>query len=414
MVARRRRKLAAARKAAGYTQEGLADALNVDRSTVQRWEAGEHAPWPYLWPKLGRLLGLDREQLRNLFDDDPQTAASSPPRNQTIALDDMKRRTLMKWSMTATVAAGLNASAGSSVGMADVKRLERTAARLHSLDQQHGGDSLWQAALVQAHDGAQLLENGSYTDTVGRHLLIATGQLQLCAGWLAFDAGQQDVARTCFTEALATSRQANNAQIETRALANLAMQSNAMARPREAMRYAAGAEYAARGHGAAPWLAAIPQLRLAIGGSLTGDARDTDRAIAQARRILEQDKNAPDEEWSAFLSPLEVDAIEATCAMDLNQPLRAERLLERAVAGYLKQCARNVALYRVWLAQARLEAGTVDGAAEAAHDALDDLSGDVISWRVSKELAEVARRLAAYPEVDGVERFVARYQATTQ
>jgi len=67
VVARRRRNLAAARKAAGYTQEGLAEALHVDRSTVQRWEAGEHAPWPYLWPKLGRLLGLSREQLQALF-----------------------------------------------------------------------------------------------------------------------------------------------------------------------------------------------------------------------------------------------------------------------------------------------------------------------------------------------------------
>lgn len=415
MVARRRRNLAAARKAAGYTQEGLAEDLHVDRSTVQRWEAGEYAPWPYLWPKLGRLLGLSREQLQALFaEDGPQPAARTPPVDQAVALEDMKRRTLMKWSVAATAAASLSANAGSSVGLADVKRLERAAARLHSLDQQHGGDSLWQAALVQAHDGAQLLEYGSYTDTVGRQLLIAVGQLQICAGWLAFDAGLQEVARTCFTDALAMSRQANDAQIETRALANLAMQSNAMSRPREAMRYAAGAEYAARGQGAPPWLAAIPQLRLAIGSSLTGEVRDTDRAIAQARRILEEGNNTPDEEWSAFLSPLEVDAIEATCALDLHRPTRAERLLEQAIAGYLKQCARNVALYRVWLAQARLDAGTVDGAVGAAHDALEDLSGEVASWRVSKELAVVAQRLATYPEVDGVERFLARYEAANQ
>jgi hypothetical protein len=67
----------------------------------------------------------------------------------------------MKWGVAATAAA----SASTTVGMADVKRLQRSAARLHSLDQQHGGDTLWQAALVQAHDGVQLLEYGSYTDT---------------------------------------------------------------------------------------------------------------------------------------------------------------------------------------------------------------------------------------------------------
>ncbi|MGH3833359.1 MAG: helix-turn-helix transcriptional regulator, partial [Pseudonocardiaceae bacterium] len=61
---RRRKALAGARKAAGYTQEGLAAELHVDRSTVIRWEAGDHAPLPYLQPKLARLLGQSQERLR--------------------------------------------------------------------------------------------------------------------------------------------------------------------------------------------------------------------------------------------------------------------------------------------------------------------------------------------------------------
>ncbi|MGH3623423.1 MAG: helix-turn-helix transcriptional regulator, partial [Sciscionella sp.] len=50
--------LAIARKAAGLTQEDLAAALRVERSTVVRWEAGRHAPQSHLWPELATLLGL--------------------------------------------------------------------------------------------------------------------------------------------------------------------------------------------------------------------------------------------------------------------------------------------------------------------------------------------------------------------
>lgn len=70
---RRRAALAGARKAAGHTQESLAAALHIDRSTVIRWEAGEHAPLPYLRPRLARLLGHSAEQLRALLDEDSGT-----------------------------------------------------------------------------------------------------------------------------------------------------------------------------------------------------------------------------------------------------------------------------------------------------------------------------------------------------
>lgn len=72
MARRRRTGLVAARKAAGYTQERLAEALYVDRSTVIRWEAGLHAPVPYLWPKLATLLGVTRERLQVLLVDEEE------------------------------------------------------------------------------------------------------------------------------------------------------------------------------------------------------------------------------------------------------------------------------------------------------------------------------------------------------
>lgn len=73
----RRLELAAARRAAGFTQEGLAEALHVDRTTVIRWEAGENAPLPYVRPKLGRLLGRSADELGEMIDGSP-TAQNWP------------------------------------------------------------------------------------------------------------------------------------------------------------------------------------------------------------------------------------------------------------------------------------------------------------------------------------------------
>jgi hypothetical protein len=139
-----------------------------------------------------------------------------------------------------------------------------------------------------------------------------------------------------------------------------------------------------------------------------------DVAIAQARGVIDRDGDKPTVEWCSFLTPVEVDGVEATCALGLGQPDRAEALLEQAIAGHTDQFARNRALYRVRLARARLDRRAVDGAAEAANAALDDLSGELASWVVSTELGAVAERFVPYDEVEGVERFLARYTRQTR
>jgi transcriptional regulator with XRE-family HTH domain len=55
--------LVAARKAAGLSQERLAEQLDVDRSTVQRWEAGQSTPQPWLRPMLAAALDFSHAKL---------------------------------------------------------------------------------------------------------------------------------------------------------------------------------------------------------------------------------------------------------------------------------------------------------------------------------------------------------------
>jgi DNA-binding XRE family transcriptional regulator len=67
-MAVKRRLFAQARRAAGYTQESLAEHLGVDRTTVTRWEAGEYTPQPWLRPKIAQTLGLSLGGLSELVD----------------------------------------------------------------------------------------------------------------------------------------------------------------------------------------------------------------------------------------------------------------------------------------------------------------------------------------------------------
>ncbi|MGW4059724.1 helix-turn-helix transcriptional regulator [Amycolatopsis sp. NPDC004747] len=411
-MAVKRTRLARARKAAGYTQEALAEALDTDRSTVVRWEAGETEPLPHKRPRLAKVLGVTAAGLEDLLAESLEPPATHEQDGVLIeaevASDPMKRRTLMKWGVAATAATGMGIEAFGSIGMADVRRLQRTTDRLCNLDHRHGGETLWQAGVATVREANLMLERGSYNAKVGQALLQATGNLQIRTGWLACDAGQHEVARTSFTDALTVSRQAGDAEIETRALAGLGFQSNLVGRPREGLRFSRAAEDAVRSLGPSSRMTAVPLLHLAVANARSDDFSDAQAAITRARKALDADRGDEAASWAAFMSPMEIDAVEATCAVEVGKAERGEKLLEQAIAGYGDGFARNVALYRVRLASARVGSGAVDGAVEAADEVLDAIAEGLDSWRVTMELDRVMRVISTY-QAPGVDELTERY-----
>jgi DNA-binding XRE family transcriptional regulator len=67
----KRLNLVTARKAAGLSQERLAKQLDVERSTVQHWEAGHSTPQPWHWPRLATVLSISHDKLVDLLADHP-------------------------------------------------------------------------------------------------------------------------------------------------------------------------------------------------------------------------------------------------------------------------------------------------------------------------------------------------------
>lgn len=78
-MAGNRHRLVSARKAVGFSQERLAEAVGVERSTVMRWERGETRPQPWVRPKLARALGISGQELSELLGEavEPEGAATS-------------------------------------------------------------------------------------------------------------------------------------------------------------------------------------------------------------------------------------------------------------------------------------------------------------------------------------------------
>ncbi len=79
-MAGKRYRLVSTRRAAGFSQERLAETVGVERSTVQRWERGETCPQPWARPKLAHALGISDHALSELLGEsaEPEGAASAP------------------------------------------------------------------------------------------------------------------------------------------------------------------------------------------------------------------------------------------------------------------------------------------------------------------------------------------------
>lgn len=74
----RRRKLVDARKAAGKTQEMIAEEAGVDRTTVGKWERDESTPHPNQRPAYAEALGVTLSELNAMLSSLPADGSDAP------------------------------------------------------------------------------------------------------------------------------------------------------------------------------------------------------------------------------------------------------------------------------------------------------------------------------------------------
>jgi hypothetical protein len=253
-------------------------------------------------------------------------------------------------------------------------------ARLKAIDNAHGGGAaLPMATWYLRHEIVPLLyARGG--DPVPRTLIEVIAEVKHDVGWMAYDAGKQDLATGYFTDALRLARQAGNRLLGGRILAAMSHQAIYLGNKRQAIDFAQGARNLTR-QVATPRVIAMEAAMEACAHAAAGDARQCHRALgdaADAVALLTNGQHDPD--WLDF-DEGGYWGHAARAHRDLGDPRRAEECAAKSVGLCLPEHSRTRAQRNTIQATAHLRMGEIDAAAAAAervvHEAWNLHSGHV-------------------------------------
>jgi DNA-binding XRE family transcriptional regulator len=360
LVAKRRRvKLRAARAAAGYTQEDLAAALYLDRTTVVRWEAGRHTPLPYLWPKLAKLLGVSKERLQELFADEelpgqdlqaylPPNAAQPPA-----------------WS----IVGGPHPSATTPINLPDrpqpfgslpmhaelLAQYESLTDSYRQIDYRAGSRAVYGDTV--AHLNRLLTAAGQVPSKLyGRYIALLGDTAQLAA-WLAIDGQDYVTARQFCSVALSSAEEGNDPTLHAYVLGVMSYIHLHAQRGHEAVRLLDGALRIAN----TPEFSVHPAVRswlyeaTAEAYAFAGDRKAGATALSRAEELFDAVQADTVPKWLGFFNAQEHAArLQGRCLVRLGEGRAAITTLQTACELLADQFVRERSGTLIDLAAAQL------------------------------------------------------------
>ncbi|MBO1413510.1 helix-turn-helix transcriptional regulator [Streptomyces sp. FH025] len=434
-MAATRPQLARKRKALGYSQERFAETLDVDRSTVARWERGETEPQPHIRPKLAQLLKLTTAELETLFvpqptGNDPVMAtpqagmaiSTSPAVSWTYLdvsdVDEMNRREFLQiLSITGTLVAlppiGSDQEAGYGAGpfAADLDRYSQVNAHLwQSFSLARTKSAVY--PMVREHLSA-LIGAFERTRTEAEHkgLCTATADLLQLAGEIFFDSNRYTEAAHCYTLAASAAREAGTHDLWACALtrqAFISLYERQFARAVPLLN--AASELAKRGdHGLSTrhWVAVVQAEAFAS----LGDVDSCNRALDLAGEIhslrgqvhnggwLRFDGSRLAEERGTCYTRLgRPDLAEEALAEALNQPLsprrRASVLTDLAILGVQQRDSDRLLFY----AGEALSVAQQNGSGYVGRK-LRELQGRLEPLKADRRISALSSQIASLPAI---------------
>ncbi|MBL1095544.1 helix-turn-helix domain-containing protein [Streptomyces coffeae] len=389
--------LARLRRDAHKSQRQLAAMLcavsgthSLTRNEVSRWERGERIPESWLL-FIAEVLGVPVGELERAAAY-ARGELEGPPFGAAVVLSE-----LIPPGDSLTPHA---TRTGRRIGSGEVASL---AARVHGLrlaDDVLAGGDLMAPAFRELSKAIRLYHESTHTEAVGSALLTQVGELAQIAGWIASDAGRHEQAERAYRIGIEAARQAGDGPLVANLAGSLAYQLSNTGQERAGLDLARAALEEA-GPGAPPKTRALFFDRVAWAHTRAQEAQPAMQALGQAHDTLTEadDDEAP--QWAYWVSREELEVMDARVFTELHRPLRAVPLLTDVLRRYDATHAREVALYRSWLAVALADANEPEQAAREARRVIS-ASVDIASDRTASRARDVLRRLQDFEEVPEV------------
>ncbi|MFI0453419.1 helix-turn-helix domain-containing protein [Actinomadura sp. 6N118] len=397
--------LARLRLATHKSQRQLAETLcqmtgtaSVTRNEISRYERGGRVPDDWL-PALSVALGVSLEELER---------AAAYARGETLpdgALSSVETLGYLLPDHEESLGP-LVSERGRRVGLSAAEGLASRAHGLRLADDVVASGDLLGPAFRELRGAVRLYRETSHSEETGRSLLTGIGELAQIAGWIASDAGQHAEAERAYLLGVSAAREAGDLSLVGNLAGSLAYQHSNTGREDEGVSLARAARDEA-GTDAPGKARALYADRLAWAHTMAGDAQSAMRELGEAHEAL-TDGEGP--VWAYWVSPEELQIMDARVYTELHKPIRAVPLLQEVLDRYDSARTRELALYLSWLVVALADANEPEEAARAARRMLD-LTADFPSARTAERSRVVLAKLEDFRDVPEVRAVLDQHAA---
>lgn len=360
-------KLRAARESAGLSLAALARRTHYSKALLGHLETGKRTVTPEHVTAYARALDI---AVGTLF---------GPPEDPL--------RVAHEWLVSDSPVM-LHCASGRRVGPSLAAELERRVVELRHLDDVVTGRDLYPVVRKELSEAQRVVNEASYAEDTGRRLLTAVGELAQLGGWVASDAGRYVEAQRVYLSGVSAARAGGDDVLAGQLLSSLSYQMANVGNPADAALLARSAVSGARN--ATPVARALLLERVAWASARARDREAARRALDAVDDSYESRAPGIEEPaWVYWLDRHEIDVMAGRCMIELGDPVAAEPLLSTAIDAYAPDHAREVALYRTWLAESYARAGVFDAALSVLGKARRSAE-KLTSSRLDRRVDEVA------------------------